>query len=300
MKYVLCFFILIIILAAYAYSEVKRFKITTYTVKQPDLPQELVGHKILLLSDLHCTEFGSNNLRLINTLSDIQTDIIVIAGDLINGHSEKEFSYAEHFLKSLKQNGAPIYYTFGNHEEKLQNYLGEEGYNKYLKLVSEYCTVLNNASITVFESDNLSGDIRINLAGIDIPLSYYHAPKKIIQSSFKVNDYIRTVNAADYNILIAHDPMMYRYCFEWGANLVLSGHLHGGMFRLPVLGGIISPRYSLFPKPDKGLYNYKGQKLIVSGGLGWHSIPFRFLNLPEIIEINFESGKNYVKEKTLH
>ena len=93
-------------------------------------------------------------------------------------------------------------------------------------------------------------------------------------------------NKECYNVLIAHNPMYFDYYERWGADLVISGHIHGGIMRLPYLGGVISPQIRLFPKYSGGLYTINKAKMILSRGLGTHTIRFRFFNPPELVVVN--------------
>ena len=95
--------------------------------------------------------------------------------------------------------------------------------------------------------------------------------------------YMQEPEADRYNILLAHNPMYFESYALWGADLTLSGHLHGGLLRLPVLGGVISPQMKLFPKYCCGLYEKYRRKLLVTAGLGSHSIAFRINNPAEIM-----------------
>ena len=87
--------------------------------------------------------------------------------------------------------------------------------------------------------------------------------------------------------MLAHHPAYFDAYASWGADLTLSGHLHGGMIRLPFVGGLVSPQMRLFPKYDKGLYTKKGKKLIVSAGLANHTVNIRINNPPELVVIDF-------------
>ena len=90
-----------------------------------------------------------------------------------------------------------------------------------------------------------------------------------------------------FTILLAHHPSYFKAYARWGADLTLSGHLHGGMVRLPLLGGVVSPGWTLFPKYDHGLYTMGSKKMIVSAGLASHTIKLRLNNPPELVVIDF-------------
>ena len=86
----------------------------------------------------------------------------------------------------------------------------------------------------------------------------------------------------EYTILLAHTPVYFEEYAKWGANLVCSGHVHGGIVILPFLGGVISTTYELFPKYDHGQFQIDNTKMVLSRGLGMHTIKLRLFNKPEI------------------
>lgn len=277
----------IIIGLAYCFSETTRFKVTEYDYESSKVSGETDGTRIVLLSDLHCKTFGHNNERLFDTVKELKPDLIIIAGDLINGlpagQYEKGCRYAVDFLTGLKDIGCPVYYEFGNHELKLKR-ISDKAYQDYIDTVSPLCTLLNN--------DYISFSDEFNIYGLMLHRKLYKGKVSDHRRKLKIRPYLGKCNTSVLNIMIAHDPSFADKYFRWGADLVLSGHYHGGIIRIPFLGGIISPRYSFFPKPDKGKYIRRDQCMIISGGLGWHDVPFRFNNLPEIVAITLHTKSN--------
>jgi predicted MPP superfamily phosphohydrolase len=277
--------ILFICFTAYSVTESLRFKVTDYCVKSKKLPDRLSGKRIALLADLHCTHFGRDNARLFKSLAELSPDIIVIVGDLTDGHDETEFEYARSFLKSLTALGIPVYYAYGNHETKF-SLRKNDLYNRYETLVRDSgCILLKN------ESALLCSGARIY--GPELKLGHYNAKYEPDRGVPDVNEYLGPADPGEYNILIAHTPEYEKAYYNWGADLVLSGHVHGGLFRLPFLGGVISPRFKLFPHYDRGLFSDGEHTMILSAGLGWHGFPFRFNNLPEIVNISLEKDNEF-------
>ena len=278
--YIICFAALLA--AIYSYIETMLIKTVTYSVASAKIARTFDNKRILLLSDLHCISFGKDNYRLYEAIEKASPDIIVIAGDLINGNS-KDFVYPRKLLEKLNSMGIPVYYSFGNHECKLANaFHGEGEFERYTVLSEKYCTVLNNAHADIDQNTVIYG-LMLPLAQFDMKL------KDGLLEPVEV--FLGRPDKERYNIMIAHDPSYIREYLDWGADLVLSGHLHGGIVRLPLLGGLISPRYTLFPKPDKGYYGYNGQRAhVISAGLGWHAIPFRFMNRPELVVVELKSS----------
>lgn len=280
----------IILILIYCRIETLSFKVTGYNAVSHRIPGSMNGFKVLVLSDLHCISFGKKNSKLLKAIEEEQPGFVIISGDLVNGKSEREFGYAAYLLKSLRDMRIPVYYTFGNHELKYK-LISEELYNRYVQLVEQYCTLINNDSYRYFASRN-DKDSPV-LFGLCQELDYYKGRISDKADSLDIGSYIGQCDSKAYNVLIAHDPGYYKQYLGWGADLIISGHLHGGIARLPFIGGLISPRYTFFPRPDKGQYIFEdGRTLIISGGLGWHALPFRFLNRPEILRINFVKGSN--------
>ncbi|MBR5967441.1 MAG: metallophosphoesterase [Lachnospiraceae bacterium] len=280
MTFVYVLLILIICFMAYSVTESLRFKVTDYCVKSKKVPASLAGKRIALLADLHCTHYGKGNERLYSRLKDPAPDIIIIAGDLVDGLSEDEFKYAAEFLTGLKRLGIPVYYAYGNHETKFT--LRENNlYDRYASVVKETgCELLRDRKADIYDG--------VSLYGLELKLGHYNAKYEPDRGAPDVKELLGAPDERRYNILIAHTPEYEKQYYEWGADLVLSGHVHGGLFRLPFIGGVISPRFRLFPHYDRGVYTDGEHTMILSAGLGWHGFPFRFNNLPEIVNITLE------------
>ena len=280
MTFVYVLLILIICFMAYSVTESLRFKVTDYCVKSKKVPEALDGKRIALLADLHCTHYGKGNERLYSRLKELAPDIIIIAGDLVDGLAEDEFRYASEFLAGLKALGIPVYYAYGNHETKFT--LREHD------LYGRYADTVNASGCKVLRNENVSLCGGAALYGLELKLGHYNAKYEPDRGAPDVSTFLSAPNPKDFNILIAHTPEYEKQYYGWGADLVLSGHVHGGLFRLPFIGGVISPRFQLFPHYDRGIYTDGEHTMILSAGLGWHGFPFRFNNLPEIVNITLE------------
>lgn len=276
----------IIIGLAYCFSETLRFRVTSYDIESPKIDSDIDGLKIILLSDLHCKTFGKDNQKLFERIKQASPDIIIIAGDLINGTPFRKykahFRYAENFLRELSELDCPVFYEFGNHEAKIKEY-SSNLFHSYIDLVSPLCNLLVNNCISLGSN--------CNIHGLSLEKKYYYGKTAYRKKKLKISPYVGKADRNKFSILVAHDPSFADKYSRWGADLVLSGHYHGGIVRLPFLGGIISPRYDFFPGIDRGIYKTGNTRMIVSGGLGWHGYPFRFNNLPEIVEITLHSDK---------
>ena len=111
-------------------------------------------------------------------------------------------------------------------------------------------------------------------------------------SSEYLDGLIGKAEEESYQILLAHNPEYFETYADWGADLTLSGHVHGGIMRLPVLGGVISPKLVLFPKYDGGHFIRKDAHMVLSRGLGMHTIPIRIFNPAELVLIHLKPCKS--------
>lgn len=133
-----------------------------------------------------------------------------------------------------------------------------------------------------------SSNCGIRLTGLDLPPAYYRKKKIASLGTCAMEDMVGVAPRQYFNVLLAHSPQYFDTYSEWGADLTLSGHFHGGIIRLPFIGGVVSPYLRLFPKYDKGIYQSDkgGGYMVLTAGLGTHTFP-RFNNPPELVLITF-------------
>ena len=281
--FVIVFSSIVILFLLIGLLELKLLKVTEYEIKDANVPDSLKGKKIAVVSDLHGVNHGKDNIRLLDKLKTINAEYIVVPGDVINGRKDKELKYAENVLKSLSGMGAQVLYTFGNHEEKLAiNLQDRSAYDKLVSLADEHSVLLND-SCYVPENDS-----DICFIGLNLPLWIYHDHDWTGMIKGRVRNILEEKECLDkYKILIVHDPEHFDQYVDSGVNLCLCGHLHGGIVRLPFLGGFITPRLQVFTKRSKGYFEKDDMKMIISGGVGWHDFPMRIFNRPEIVVIKF-------------
>ena len=232
-------------------------------------------HRFVHLSDLHCLLHGRDNERLIRMIDEAKPEFIVISGDLVTKHLRNDSRKVLSALGLLKELAGryPVYYAPGNHEIRLYDY---EGFKE----------ILSETGVIYLDNKKIDLPDNISIYGLELPIEWFRGKKEL--KSDDVAEYLgeKSLDRSKYNILLAHDPCRFDAYAEWGADLTLSGHLHGGILRLPLLGGVISPYMKLFPKYDAGLYEKNGHIMIVSRGLGTHHIRLRWFNRPEIISIS--------------
>ena len=247
--------------------------VTRYKLFSDKLPEAFNRWKIVHISDLHSAEFGKNNQSLIDLVRKEKPDMIAITGDLVDS-GDTELNVALSLVHELMQL-APCYYVTGNHESRMDRDLFYELKNK---LLEEGVQVLRNQRIIIEKEGQI-----IQLVGLDDPdfTNWITA----MQSSILQMTLNRMDLTEDYCILLSHRPEAFDAYVAEGMDLVLSGHTHGGQFRLPIIGGIIAPNQGLFPEYDAGKYSKKDTTMIVSRGIGNSIIPLRFNNPPELVVV---------------
>lgn len=247
-------------------------EISRYEVKSQKLPESFDGFKIVQLSDLHGAEFGEDGMGLVEKVKELEPDIIALTGDFVT--DEGDLAAVKKLAGRLTEL-CPVYFVSGNHEfgsglaVKVRNILERAGV-KYLS--NEYLTISR-------------GEDGILLGGVEDPLAYADmlSPDELAQ---KMND-----AAPDaFKILLGHRNYWMTEYPELPVDLIFCGHAHGGLIRIPGVGGLIGTDRRLFPDFDAGEYNNGRYTLIVSRGLG-NSVPIpRIFNRPEIVCVELSSA----------
>lgn len=252
-------------------------ELNTYTIISEELPDAFDGYCIAHVSDLHNAEMGDDNEKLLAMLREAEPDVIAITGDLIDSRNtevEIALTFAEEAVKI-----APCYYVTGNHEARIDQY------NELIDgLESKGVVHLHNESV-ILEQDNES----ITLIGVRDPsfqADYLFDDEASVVDSV-LSELMRKTNG--YTVLLSHRPEMFYVYVSNEVDLVLSGHAHGGQFRLPFVGGVVAPGQGLFPEYDAGLYTEDNTSMIVSRGIGNSILPIRLNNRPEVILIELQS-----------
>ena len=251
-------------------------ELNTYTISSRGLPDAFDGYRIAQVSDLHNAEFGDGNQRLLDMLREAEPDMIAITGDLIDSRKTNiavALAFAEEAVRI-----APCYYVSGNHEARVPEY-------RELKagLEAAGVTVLDDARVEI----EISGK-SITIIGVNDPsflADYLTSDAAVMDRKLSV----LSSEDASFTILFSHRPELFDTYAAHDMDLVLTGHAHGGQFRLPLIGGLLAPNQGLFPKYDDGLYSEGNTNMIVSRGLGNSIIPFRFNNRPEVVLIELKS-----------
>ena len=246
-------------------------QLNTYTVESEKLPESFKGYRIAHVSDLHNAEIGDGNEALLGMLRDSAPDMIAITGDLIDSRNtdiEVALDFAEQAMTI-----APCYYVSGNHEARISEY-------NALKeaLIDIGVVVLENEWLEI-ERDGA----KILLVGVSDPsfvTDYLLGDDESVMKSALLG--IENNNEL-FTLLLSHRPELFDIYTDFDIDLILSGHAHGGQFRLPLIGGLVAPNQGLLPEYDSGLYKSGNSNMIVSRGIGNSIIPLRINNRPEVI-----------------
>ncbi len=271
------------------------FCVTCYGIASERL-KGAEGARVLFLSDLHNQRYGRENRRLLARIRKETPDMILIGGDMLVGKKGQDCSAVVEFVTALTDL-CPVYYANGNHEQRMKEHPGEYG-DVYVRYKKE----LADAGVHFLENESKEISLRgarLRLTGLEIPRNHFTRFKKRELTQGMLESCVGRSGGEKnyYKILLAHNPTYMKEYLEWGADLVLSGHFHGGIVRIPGLGGIVSPGFKLFPRYSGGCYEENGQTVVVSRGLGSHTIPVRLFNPAEVIVLEFhtcETGGNLV------
>lgn len=258
----------------------KSIQITRRKIKNRKIPKSFSGYRIVQISDLHDAEFGRNNKRLIRHVKQENPDLIAITGDIVYGRGMKPD--VEMQLIDVLVKIAPVCFVMGNHEAGR--------YLEYQKLEKR----MIQSGVQVLRNDELiieAGDEKVRMLGIDDPKVYledkykkqFHSMIRFELQNFKKSE--------DYTVLLSHRPEAFFEYVNARVDLVLSGHAHGGQFRLPFVGGLFAPNQGFLPKYDAGRFKSGETTMYVSRGLGRSLCPIRIGNRPELVVIELHNKK---------
>lgn len=276
MWYFIIMFCLIALYGIYIIiRDMNRFVIVPYEVKSGKIKEK---YTFVMLSDLHNKSYGKRNEKLIRAIADCHPDSVMTAGDMYTSKEGTDFDNALALLDALSKQ-FPVYIANGNHEHKTSEHpeIFDDMYQKYIgELKKLGLAPLVNEHLILPEKN-------LAICGLQIGREYFgHFQKREMPAGYMD----RLAGKPDKNrfqILLAHNPLYFKEYAEWGADLVLSGHVHGGIVRLPVLGGVISPAVTLFPQYDGGRFEMGGSTMILGRGLGTHTLPVRMWNPGEVV-----------------
>lgn len=253
-----------------------RYVIREYTVKTDKVS---LSRTIVFLSDLHNKKYGKNNEKTIADVRALNPDLVLVGGDMMTAYPGEDYSSGLHFVSEVCKD-RPYVYAEGNHEYRARIYT--EDYND---LSDRYNNDLakNGVKITINDHEDFFSEIRV--FSFSMAHEYYRRFRLKPMPDDYIASEIGNPDDGKFNILLAHNPDYFENYVKWGADLTLSGHVHGGVVRIPFWIGVISPMCTLFPKYSGGVFRKKEKTMIVSRGMGMHTIPLRMFNPAEIVVI---------------
>ena len=275
------FFVFLLCICIIGY-DTNRFVVRKYQFQNEKITDTF---RFVLVSDLHNKSYGKKNEKLLKAIEKLNPDAVLCAGDMLTAKPERDFHTAVEFMSALAKK-YPIYYGNGNHEYRLKLYP-----EVYGNMAERYEQELKKADIEpLVNQKKVVSDKNIVIYGLEIGREYYKRFQKRNMETEYIPSLLGQVDNQACNILLAHNPEYFQQYADYGADFVLSGHVHGGVARIPILGGVISPSLRIFPKYDGGVFQKRRSDgastiMILSRGLGTHTIPVRFCNPGELIEI---------------
>ncbi|MCR4590208.1 MAG: metallophosphoesterase [Lachnospiraceae bacterium] len=253
-------------------------EITEYVINTPKL--EKGERKVFaVISDLHECSFGRGNAALLSAVESMEPDGVLIPGDLISAYPDGDPRETFKFMKRLKERYPKICFAPGNHERKIFERV------KYTKQMVLCAKGLKYSNVPLMRNEYEDFGDSLRVYALDLNHDYYRRVIKKRVPDGMIDMLIGKRDEKRFNILLAHDPDHFDEYRKWKPDLILSGHVHGGLIRLPNGKGLISPAYRFFPKYDCGLYEKDGVKMIVSRGAGSHTFNIRINNPAEILKV---------------
>lgn len=263
-----------------------KLDIKTYEIRTDKLKSRKRPLRLVLLADLHNCLWGERQGRLLDAIDGLRPGFVLCAGDMLLGRRPADTGNALALFQGLSQRGHRVIAANGNHESRMRAHIGV-----YSAQYQDYADRLRELGVILLENKEYRTSCEgmpLSFYGYELPPAYY---RKVFVRRFDARDLrdkLGLPNEDGFNVLIAHNPVYFKDYAAWGADLTVSGHLHGGIIRLPGIGGVITPQAKLFPRYDRGMYVRDGKYMAVSAGLGEHTVPVRIFNPRQLICIKIK------------
>lgn len=266
-KKIVILLVIAVLVFVFCWYENHHIVVTHYSINNEKITGDISGFKIVQISDFHNATFGGrDNASFVSKVSELEPDIIVLTGDLVDSnHANVDIS-----LEMVRQivNVAPVYYVTGNHEYWLS---GEDKTKLFSGMEEVGVHILNNESATIEKGEDF-----FLLVGLDDKSLYDNTLAGLLEGH------------EELNVVLAHEPQYIKDYSRNGADIVMTGHAHGGQFILPLVGPVIAPDQGFFPQYTEGAFVEGTTTMIISRGLGNSVVPVRLFNDPEIVVITLE------------
>lgn len=276
---------LIVLLLVYLFIQNTFLKKKEYTVYFNNLPRAFDDFKIAQISDFHNTRSRELKRALVRQIDEAAVNLTVITGDFIDSRRTDVKPVLE--FASMIKGISEIIYIPGNHESRKPEIY------KALKtsLKKEYNIISLDNTRRTLERQNS----KINVYGLrdaDFYIDQEYVTDSYDEQEEATRKAVKNLNMNDstFNILLAHRPEFFEIYTDSPADLILSGHAHGGQMRIPFKGGVFAPNQGFFPEYCDGVHTRNKKKMIVSRGIGNSVFPFRINNRPELVIIHLKRG----------
>lgn len=270
--------------------ERSHFVTERFRVQTEKLPEGMTRN-LVFLSDLHDNTFGPENEKLLEAIFALEPDAVLIGGDMMVSRGEADLTVTLNLVRRLAAR-FPVFYGNGNHEARLGQ--KPEVFGDRSRRLEEG---LRAAGAWYLPDKSADLDRYIRITGCDLAERYYRhhftVPKL---PEGEIAGRVGEARKDKYQILLLHSPLFFENSRKWGADLTLCGHFHGGTIRIPGLGGVMTPQYQFFLPCCAGRFDRDGKTMLVSRGLGTHSINLRLNNRPQLVWITLE-GRQSLQEK---
>lgn len=256
---------------------------TDYTIESEKISAGFQGFRFAVLCDLHSNSYGIDLHSLNRMIKKAGPDAVLVAGDMFNASVWDNPCQVINYLAALAGH-FPVFFAPGNHEYRMKLYTDTYGDRYYAirNYLSEKGVVFLEDETVILDKD----DATVALSGVEIDAAFYGRFNHPKMGKSLIGRHLGPADTDRLNILIAHNPDYFVRYADWGADIVVSGHVHGGIVRIPGVGGLISPNISLFPRYDSGMYFHNNSMMLVSRGLGTHTVNVRINNAPELAILN--------------
>ena len=266
-------------------KKVEDFKVTAYQLHSPKIKNTDTNLRVAFLSDLHGFSYGKDNSRLLSAIHRGKPNAILVTGDMYVHDGLSGFMDAYRLICRLAES-YPVYYALGNHEQKTAEC--PEG-GRYARA---YEKNLEQAGVHFLHNEKSVlkvGREKVEIWGLELPMHYYRKPFPPVLKQKQLERLLPSGKSRDaFRILLAHNPAYAPNYFAWGADLILSGHYHGGVIQLPKGRGLISPQFQPFAPYSHGQIRRGEQSMIVSAGLGEHTVKVRLHDPRQLIFITIK------------
>lgn len=233
--------------------------------------------RVVLLTDLHGAKYGRDYEKLVSAVRAQAPDFIAMAGDFVNDGSPADIARLGGLIGQLSDI-APVYFSKGNTENDCAD--------------AADLAALETAGARVLDDDY--ADVELNGQSLRIGGMYAYAffdysDPSALEGNAAYGFLTDFTDTDRTTVLLCHRPdsfIFYDSAQHWGIDLILCGHTHGGLIRLPLIGSLYLPDQGFFPKYDKGLYDFGGSHMAISAGLAGHNGIPRFYDPPEVTVVD--------------